>query len=782
MRSRSTIMERSAGPLMARIGATFGMLALMGTALAADDVSAPPSSGEWLTLAPQSLDVAEGDALDFSALVPARPAGSDGALTVGADGKLHLGSSADPRFNCGMLANGPNMTWSMPTHAEADALAVQLRRHGYNLIRFHFMDGRLKLGAPGGVGVNPENLDRYYYLLAALKKNGIYWMLDILTSPDGDQTRSYAAGHSVNNLKARVNFAPDARESWLRMLNEVYTRTNPYTGVSPLADPALAFVIGANENSLGFWTPLAKDGPYPTGLPDRFNQWLRSHYASPTALSAAVPDLTPDERSGRAAVSAPQNWNANGQRTAQFRAFTSSLEVDTYHWMTDEMRAAGYKGPVLGYPEWYQGLDNRTRAALPITDLHAYVGEVSNFSRGAPLKLTSMTDDDGLNDWLTNAAGRWLDRPLVLSEYGSPFPNPARRDSGLLFPSVSAFQGYSAICRMATMSAEPQIPAPADNAKPIMPYSVGLDPVARVAETLSTMLFYRRDVAEAQGPGVAIPFGEAQMENANSGFIPRPIKRAALLVKFGLVPPDKVDALPSGTQVVPIGAPPQGMMGKAMDRLVSLTGDPQQRTQGLIAKLFASGLLPKDNRTSVANGVYQSQTGETVVDQANGIITISTPRTEAIDTRNAQSGAITLRTLSVASLSEGAVVAATSLDAKPLADSSRILLMLAGDARNTGMALAGNGPNRTLVDWGKLPIQLQRVVAKISLRTSGTFSGQFSVLALNGKPLSAKTVSASGGTVQLTLDTAAVRSAPTTYFLLERRQTTAAARNPDPKG
>ncbi len=763
--------------LMTRAVIALGCLTLLTAALAADDIRTPVPDGEWLPLSTQSLDIAAGAALDFSALVPARAAGSDGALTVGSDGKLHLGTSSDPRFNCGMLTNGPNMTWAMPTHQQADDLAVQLRRHGYNLVRFHYMDGRLRQGAPGGQGVNPENLDRYFYLLAALKKNGIYWMLDVVTSPNGDRTQGYGVLHSVDDMRTRVNFDPQARADWVRMLTEVYLRKNPYTGVAPLADPALAFVVGANENSLTFSGLLSKDGPFPKGLSDRFDAWVRSRNTSTMALAKSVPDLTPDEQSDKARIAMPSGWRATGPRSALFREFISSLEVDTYKWMTSELRKGGFNGPVLAYPEWYPGVDNRTRSALPITDLHAYVGEVSNFARGAPLKLTSMTQDSGLNDWLANAGGRWLDRPLVLSEYGSPFPNPNRRDSGIMFPAVSAFQDYSAICRMATMSVEPEILPDGPKVKPIMPYSVGIDPISRAAETLSTLLFYRRDVAPATGAGVAVPFGPADMANADSAFIPRPIKRAALLVKFGLIPPDKVDSLPSGTQIVPLSAPPQTKVDKAIDRLIALTGDPQRRTETLISTLFQRGLLPKGNRTSVADGIYESRTGELLLDQRNGVITVTTPRTQAVNSMAAVNG-VTLRDMTLLSADDGVLVAASAIDGKPLKDSNRILLILAGDARNSGMAMVGGGDQRTLLDWGRLPILLKRVTAKIALRPAQPFNGRFSVLALNGQPISSSAVrSDAKGAVNLTLDTAAVRSAPTTYFLLERDGAAASSGN-----
>lgn len=756
--------------VMARAVTLMALAISLGGALTQDGTIEAPPSGDWLPVPAQSLDVAAGSALDFSGLVPASPAGTDGALTLGDDGHLRLGRDTDPRFNCAMIANGPGLSWTLPTHDQADALAVQLRRHGYNLVRFHFMDARLAARAPAGQEVNPESLDRYYYLLAALKRNGIYWMLDILTAPNGLHT-NFATSDSANDLKVRVNFDPAARQQWLALMRTVYARTNPYTGTTPLADPALAFVIGANENSIAFSGRLAKGGPYPAGLGQRFDQWLQARYPTRAALSTALGDMTPDEQAGKTPVAPPFAWRAVGRRTTLFRTFVSGLEVDTYRWMGEQLRAQGYRGPVLAYPEWYQGLDNRTRAALPITDLHAYVGEVSSYATGTPLDLPALTSDHGLGAWLTNVGGRWLDRPLVMSEYGSPFPNPYRYDSGLLVPAVSAFQGYTATCRMAAMSVEPEIPGAASGAKPIYPYSVGVDPVARAAETLSTLLFYRRDVAPATGPGIAVPFGEPEMAVANSGFLSSALTRGGLLVKFGLVPRDKVASLPDRTLILPLQPPPEGLWGKATDRLIAAaTGSRQQQTEAIVSALIAHGALPKGNRTAVAQGLYQSQTGETTLDQGKGLITVSTPRTEAVSSVGAQTG-ITLRTLSVASLSDGALVAATTLDGRPLDTSDRILFVLAGGARNSGMTLMGNGSTARLGNWGKLPILIKRIVARISLRRDGPFTGRFSVLALNGTPIAGRKVVAAGGTVPLVLDTAAVPATPTTYFLLQREGT-----------
>lgn len=763
----STTASPKLSRLTARAVLALVIVAGLGVALVPGKAIVAAQPAKWLPVPSQSLIIEPGSALDFSQLVPLRPAGSAGALTLGHDGLLRLGDEAAPRFNCAMLANGANENWVMPTHAESDVLARQLRVHGYNLVRFHFMDGRLAVGTPQGQDVNPENLDRYQYLLAALKKNGIYWMLDIVTSANGPKAKGYDTSRSVTDLKARVNYDPAARVKWLEMLEQVYTRPNPYTGAAPLADPALAFVIGANENSLGFWSQFAKDGPFDAALLSRFDHWTRERFPTVAELRANVPGLTPNEEAGRKPIAPPLNWDKTAPRMALFRAFVASLEIDTYQWMTHMLNERGYHGPVLGYPEWYSTSDNRTRRAMPITDLHAYVGGVDTYAIGSQYELPSITSNQGLAQLVLASSSRWRDRPLVLSEYGSPFPNPSRRDDGVAFPALASFQDYTTICRMASMTIETDIPDSKSGLKPIYPYRVGLDPVQRVTETLSTLLFFRGDVARARSQGVAIAFSQEDEARPGSAFVPATIGRVAFLVKFGLIPRDRIDSLPKGTQILSTDAERGSIWSMAVERVVAMMGGGWGQTTQLVSSLFAQGQLPAGNRTSVASGIYESETGEILLDQGHGRIAVKTPLTEALHSDSAVEASILLGSLSVTSTSTGALIAASALDGKPLRESKRILLMLVGDARNTDMVFAGGGTQGKLVSWGKLPITLQQVVAKITLYRERTFAGSLSPLALNGRPLTAQKVSGKGQTLALTLDTGAIPAAPTTFFLLE---------------
>jgi hypothetical protein len=732
----------------------------------------PAAPAEWLPVPAQSLEITPGGALDFSGLTPSTPAGSEGPLGLTPQGELRFtGGSGPARFNCAVIANGPVMTAAFPTHAEADRMAQQLRLHGYTLARFHFADTRLALrGGRADFQVDPEQLDRFYYLLAALKRNGVYWMIDGLTNPEGSKANAgWDSPRSTDSLKIRVNFDPAAQADWLKMVDILYGRTNPYTGMTTLADPALAFVVGANENSIAFWSAIyGKPGaPYPTGIAERFDRWVRARATNGGGLARLIPDASAAEIAGSAPIAAPGSWNDDGPRMAQFLAFIAELEVGSQRWMTDRLKERGFQGPVLAFSEWFKQQDNSSRSQMPVTDLHSYVGEVTSYAAGSRLVMPS-TAATGMGSWLNHAAGRWLDRPLVSSEYGQAYPNPYRYEAGLIMPALSAFQGYSAICRHAHLSVEPAIPEATSETRAMMAYSIGLDPVARAGETLATLLFYRGDVAPATGM-VAVPFGASQFGKPGSAFLPLSIRRAALLTRFGLIAPDKVDTLPASVRIVAATAAPYRFSDKVMERLIDMvSGTALAQQERLVADLHRDGVLAPGNRTDPARGVFQSATGEMTLETQRGLFQVVTPRTEAVSVAG-PAGDLALDVMTVRRVDRGALVSASTLDGQPLAGSRKVLLILTGDAENTGMVLDGTGETRFVKQWGTWPILMERVVADIELRAPASGRGRLSVLDLRGDVIRQSEVSAGAdGRVRLKLDIGAVAGNPTTFFLWER--------------
>lgn len=141
---------------------------------------------QWVPVRDVSLEVQPGSPLDFSAFLPNGVIDADHRLVAAEGGRLAYAASPEKplRMLCASLAWSP-ASGGFPDHATAERYARQLALHGYNIARLHFADASLMFGRQKDFDFDPETLDRIHYLLAALKRNGIYWIFDGLSSPRG---------------------------------------------------------------------------------------------------------------------------------------------------------------------------------------------------------------------------------------------------------------------------------------------------------------------------------------------------------------------------------------------------------------------------------------------------------------------------------------------------------------------------------------------------------------------------------------------------------------------
>ena len=143
---------------------------------------ASSAADQWLPVKDVSLIVEAGSILDFSSLLPPRnPVAS--LVVVNQDGHFALQENpARPqRFLMASLGFAV-ATGSFPDHAMADLHAKQLRMHGYNMVRLDFVEDTLMFQRYANFDFDPEQMDRFHYLLSALKREGIYYVLNGLSS------------------------------------------------------------------------------------------------------------------------------------------------------------------------------------------------------------------------------------------------------------------------------------------------------------------------------------------------------------------------------------------------------------------------------------------------------------------------------------------------------------------------------------------------------------------------------------------------------------------------
>lgn len=718
------------------------MKALLTAALAALFSASPAAADEWMPVREVSLELEAGSPLDFSHILPNGTIEAKGPLVADEDG--HLAYARQPgeraRMLCASLAWSP-ASGGFPPHSQAERYARQLAMHGYNIARFHFVDASLMFGRERDFDFDPETLDRIHYLLAALKRNGIYWIMDGLSSWRGAYGGYDDRWDPSSTLKLDLHLDPEAQSHWARLQEKFLLTVNPYTGVAPIEDEALALIILVNEGGIEFESVVqerAGQPHYDQGLQAPFNLWLKAKYGSTADLAKSWPSLEPHERLEDGTVGLPEDRYEDSPRMRDLQAFFIEVERRSTRRMTATLRALGYRGLISNYNNWPSVQASLSRADLPVITMNTYHDWVGSYAPGASIQQKSSVADAASYMRMT-AATRWLDRPFVVSEYDHLFWNRYRYEAGLLLPAYAAFQDWDVLCRHAHGPIVLSYGEPYAHKRAMLPYAIALDPVARAGETLAALVFRRGDVRPS---GVTVPFTVRGLEDLGEDMQAREsemLTHLALLTRIGL----------------------QAEGSGQADALAVTQPRENADPFAVLEALRRSGNLGSENATDPGTGRYQSDTGQIILDQPAGQLLVSTPRTQAAAFSSLQRP-VDLGVLRVERADGNALVSASTLDGLGLEESRRILLIFATDARNSEMRFR-DAEEKVIQDFGRLPVLIRK--GELDLAFEGRSAAwRISPVGLDGKVHPA--VASGDGSVAFRLSNETPQG-PTTFFLLE---------------
>lgn len=436
--------------------------------------AAVPAAGDWFPLVPIEDPFSAESVTDLSFMLD-RPAGAHGPVrAVGDD--LVFADGTPVRFW------GVN---ALPM-ATADKMARQARyyaKHGVNLVRIHPVEsiiGVLRRAPDGRRFLDPAGLERLDRWFAALKDAGIYvswspFYPHVITSDDGYPAESYAelpdanawnlpAGTSGKSPSGYVNYIPALQEAEWTWLASLLAHRNPYTGLRYVDDPALAIIEVHNEDSIFWHAPLndleaGRAGPRHTAeLHRQWQSWVRTHYASDSALRAAwgpvgrgsrADDSRDNPRLGiygawEMQADGPSRNSAESKRMGDFIRFLAETQRSYFERRRDALQAHGYDGLTIS-TAWQAGgpaahLANLwTDDAMDVIDRHAYFGggagghQVRYGDVNAASHLGTL--DGGI---LARGYEQVEGKPFMLSEWTQSPPNEWKAE---IAPLV-AFYGF----------------------------------------------------------------------------------------------------------------------------------------------------------------------------------------------------------------------------------------------------------------------------------------------------------------------------------------------------
>lgn len=716
-----------------------------------------------------NIDIVAGSALDFSAIFPSGgEAGKDGFLKINEKGQFVFEKAPNQpvKFFCDM----PQMIFLHTlTPEKIERFADQIARAGYNIYRTQFLDyGLMHLSAEDHV-FNSKYLDAWDRFAAALKKRGIYLQLDLTTSWASFYATPNHWNHDAHNkrLRSRMYYDPAAREHWKKGVKLLLEHVNPYTGVALKDEPQVAIVQMRNEAGLDFLM-RTKDDSDPE-IVNVFRAWLKKKYGTTEELrkawsrkdgDAMVSDLPRSQTIDTVPLPPRSSSKAS---TRDLMWFYTEIERETYQWMAATVREIGVKVPLTEYNNGGSMQVALSRDIVHVSDNHAY----HDLPHGDAREAGSTQDGNssltvGVSYFRYLASTRFWGRPFLCTEWGHVFWNSYRYEAGLTVPAYASLQGWEMLTHFGVRDEL--------DVKPLTDTVISFDPPLKAAEYMSALFYRRGDVKTSPSKVEVIinpnlPDKPLALQNAMSSTL----NRLALVTGLGIHVEGMPDSAPRAnvtTDLVLFPDAGEKIISGSMDQRLGGDTTPTAQQSGLIAQLREKGILPKGNETDPAKGIYESDTGEILLDQNKKQITVVTPYSQGVALADAGLEA-TLPGFRVKNLGAGVSVFLGALGQKPqpLAESNRLLFITATDALNSGMTFTDEKRNKVM-KIGTLPILLR--VAKVDVKILHQKPAQLKMWALgySGKRMEEIPLKVEKDGVSISIDTGKLKNGPTPFFEL----------------
>jgi hypothetical protein len=710
------------------------------------------AGAEWIPLRPE-LEIEPGSALDFSALgLTDAPAGKHGRVIARPDGQFAFADSADqPRRFYGVnLCFGAQYL----SQAEADRLAERLVRLGYNALRIHHYERDLTQGQTPTTTLNPQKLDQFDYLTAALIKRGIYLTTDLFVSrpvPYRQVGMDRDGQIPMDTFKILVPVHEGAYENWKAFTRAFLSHVNPYTQRSYAQEPALAWLAMINEGNFGNFFKDIQSFPE---WKQAWNRWLAKRYANRPALAAAWgKDLKEDEAPAAQTVALPERLQADGPRPRDCIAFLA----DTEREMVLKMKAflhdeLGCRALVSNASSWTRfTTDQSARAIYDYVDDHFYVDH-PQFLEGS-WRLPSRCPNtsplaDGASGGRSITFTRLFDKPFTVTEYNYSGPGRFRGVGGILTGAMGALQGWGGIWRFAySHSREAMF-----NPSRINYFDMACDPLGQAAERASICLFLRGDL-QAAPHSVALVMTDTDLAQP-AAKIPTLAPKwhwLAWVTRVGTqVVPSPQKPLPH-TAVLPLAwqTPASAYPGKQV-----LAAEPYAvENDRLVTVLRERNLFKPDQAPNPAEKFFRSETGEVTIDGPHDRLVLDTARSAGGYAPAGQTVETAKGGVRISMEGSDATVWVSALDQKPICQSHRLLVTHLTDLQNTDIRYA-EAERKTLLDWGRLPHLVRAGKAEVSIRLESPKEYRVWALAPSGKRLAEVPAKADADTLRFTADVA----------------------------
>jgi len=648
-------------------------------------------------------------------------AGEKGFIAVKGDQFVHSKTGEPVRF-WGVNA-GPDIV-RLPKPF-VDYLARHLAKLGVNIVRVHGSIWR----SENFRQIDADYLDRLFYFIAAMKRQGIYTGLSIYfplwlrLSEQRDGFAGYKDQHPFALLFFNRQFQ-DIYKGWWRTL---LTTPNPYTGVPLKDEPAVAYVELVNEDSYLFWTFNYDAVPAPQMelLEREFAGWLERKYGSlDNALRAWNGRKHQRDDFSQKRVGFLNLWeifNQRDKRCQDTAEFLAKHQRDFFAAMVKFIKGElGYKGLVV-CSNWITA-DERTLGPLDkwsnlvgdFMDRHGYFGGVHKGERaGWAISVGDLYSDLSA---LTLPAKEpsfslpvmdicYNGKPSIISEINWTPPNRFRAEFPVLCAAYGALQGSDGFFFFALNGPFWQ--------RTLSKFAIQTPTV--MGQFPACALIYRKGLLKTADTVVKVEAKLSDLFALKGVPVRAPINLDELRAKD----------IPAGGRVKTEEIP-------ALDPLAFFIGRVSLNIteQGGISEIADLSRFIDRNGKRVT-----SATGELVWDYGRGVLMLRSPMAQGAVGFLGQVGRIELPDVSVEFNGEYGSVLVVAMDNRPIASSRKVLVQVVTEEQNNGWQVERQGDLFRIAQLGSAPLLVRNISGALYFRRPDAAKLRVTALDGNGYPI-----------------------------------------------
>lgn len=562
----------------------------------------------------------------------------------------------------------------------ADLMAEHMARSGYNAARLHHFDELLTLNQKKSTDLDPVRLDELDYLVAALKKRGVYITLDFFTLRPVPKSELQGVEPALirEDIKLLTYVNDSVRDNMYTFAANLMNHVNPYTGLAWKDDPAIAHISLLNENTLFDLLNLFPESRRQYEQAFRESPAGKKHYAS-----------------------------AEMEERAR-RTFYSEIFKKGFQDFRTYLRKLGVRVPMTDFNCGNTGLIYPIRETYDYVDNHFYFDHPVFLGNnwGLPYQISNRSSMRTMVEPLPEtASSRIFGKPFTVTEWNFCFPNSYAVEGAFLTGAYAALQDWSGLYRFVYNDKKENIQGA--GAFELTMFNVVDDPIRMLSERAGVCFFRRGDVRVADAAFPAAISGNVSTLPIKDFRMPDAARLGVFFGRVGAVVGDAKTQLPVGSlTVLPLDS---GMAARKWPVPVlnpALTGREflaeLARESGFGERIFQANPLR-----------LTSETGEITLEPDAAKFTVTTPNSEGALLNGKETADLSV--LRITNRNGFAAFLAAAVDGKPLRESERILLLHLTESKNSGMEFSES--RRQVVNHlGKVPVLIRRGSAEVTLK------------------------------------------------------------------